>query len=100
MNPLSKRIFLLILATFTLSAQNGIKLPFGTWRRLSQHASIEPRGTGWESAGTFNPAVALHDDKVVMLYRAQDKSGISRLGYAESDDGIHFSRRPEPVLSP
>lgn len=35
-----------------------------------------------------------------MLYRAQDAQGTSRLGYAESSDGIHFQRRPEPVLSP
>jgi predicted GH43/DUF377 family glycosyl hydrolase len=35
-----------------------------------------------------------------MLYRAQDKGGTSRLGYAESTDGIHFTRRSEPVLSP
>lgn len=35
-----------------------------------------------------------------MLYRAQDRAGTSRLGYAESTDGIHFRRRPQPVLSP
>src|SRR5256712_8530973 len=35
-----------------------------------------------------------------MLYRAQDKNGTSRLGYAESSDGFHFTRHPEPVLSP
>jgi predicted GH43/DUF377 family glycosyl hydrolase len=35
-----------------------------------------------------------------MLDRAQDASGTSRLGYAESGDGIHFTRRAEPVLSP
>jgi predicted GH43/DUF377 family glycosyl hydrolase len=35
-----------------------------------------------------------------MLYRAQDKQGTSRLGYAESADGIHFTRRAEPVLTP
>jgi len=35
-----------------------------------------------------------------MLYRAQDVSGTSRLGYAESTDGIHFTRRSQPVLSP
>src|ERR1700733_8618554 len=45
------------------------------------------------------PIVA-HDGKLVMLYRAQDTSGTSRLGYAESTDGIHFTRRAEPVLSP
>ena len=35
-----------------------------------------------------------------MLYRAQDKQGTSRLGYAESADGIHFNRREQPVLIP
>jgi predicted GH43/DUF377 family glycosyl hydrolase len=76
------------------------KLPFGTWHRASEIPVISPQGNGWESAGTFNPAVVEHDGKIVMLYRAQDKGGTSRLGYAESTDGIHFNRRPEPVLSP
>jgi len=35
-----------------------------------------------------------------MLYRAQDASGTSRLGSAQSLDGLHFTRRPDPVLSP
>lgn len=35
-----------------------------------------------------------------MLYRAQDAMGTSRLGYAESIDGIHFTPRRKPVLSP
>jgi len=33
-----------------------------------------------------------------MLYRAQDRNGTSSLGYATSDDGIHFDRRREPVM--
>jgi predicted GH43/DUF377 family glycosyl hydrolase len=33
-----------------------------------------------------------------MLYRAQDRKGTSSLGYAASDDGIHFTRRPDPVM--
>jgi len=77
-----------------------MKLPFGAWHRVSQTPVISPQGDGWESAGTFNPALVVHDNKIVMLYRAQDKQGTSRLGYAESSDGIHFTRRPEPVLSP
>ena len=78
----------------------GWKLPFGPWHRASEMPIVSPQGTGWESAGTFNPAVVIYDGKVVMLYRAQDAHGTSRLGYAESTDGIHFTRRPEPVLSP
>jgi len=50
--------------------------------------------------GTFNPAVVKLGAKFVMLYRAQDANGASRLGYAESADGIHFTRHPRPVLSP
>jgi predicted GH43/DUF377 family glycosyl hydrolase len=73
---------------------------FREWRRLSNDPIIAPRGEGWESAGTFNPAVVFREGKFVMLYRAQDANGTSRLGYAESADGIHFQRRPEPVLTP
>src|SRR5258708_501599 len=93
-------ILLLRLLLAVSSAQDSAKLPFGVWHRLSENPAISPRGIGWESAGTFNPAVILRGGKIVMLYRAQDKSGTSRLGYAESVDGIHFTRRSEPVLSP
>jgi len=81
----------------TLSAQTA---PFGNWTRASEAPILSPQGATWESAGTFNPAVVLHKGKFVMLYRAQDAAGTSRLGYAESTDGIHFTRRPKPVLSP
>jgi predicted GH43/DUF377 family glycosyl hydrolase len=82
----------------TLLAQGGSV--FSEWRRASGDPIIAPRGEGWESAGTFNPAVVQHAGKFVMLYRAQDAKGTSRLGYADSADGIHFERRAEPVLSP
>jgi len=83
-----------------LVAQAGPPLPFRDWHRISDVPILAPRGTGWESAGTFNPAVLMRGDKVAMLYRSQDKQGTSRLGYAESADGIHFMRRNEPALSP
>lgn len=35
-----------------------------------------------------------------MLYRAQGLDWVSRLGYAHSNDGIHFTRDVEPVFSP
>jgi len=76
------------------------KRPFNAWRRVSDAPVLSPEGSAWESAGTFNPAVIGYNGKFVMLYRAQDAAGTSRLGYAESSDGTHFTRRPEPVLSP
>jgi predicted GH43/DUF377 family glycosyl hydrolase len=87
-----------LLASALLSpAQNWKVSP---WRRVSNDPIISPRGDSWESTGTFNPAVILHNGNFVMLYRAQDKLGSSRLGYAESADGIHFNRRSQPVFSP
>ena len=86
--------------TLTVGAQESHRLPFGSWTRLSATPILSPEGNDWESAGTFNPAVVVRGGKIVMLYRAQDKQGTSRLGYAESADGIHFTRRDQPVLSP
>jgi predicted GH43/DUF377 family glycosyl hydrolase len=94
------KAFVLFALLAVLAAQESRILPFGAWHRLSDTSVIAPRGNAWESAGTFNPAVVVRGDKIAMLYRAQDKQGTSRLGYAESTDGIHFTRRDEPVLSP
>ncbi|HEY3705498.1 MAG TPA: GDSL-type esterase/lipase family protein [Terracidiphilus sp.] len=61
----------------------------------------------WEALHTFNPAAIVRDRKVYVLYRAEDNSGTmaigmhtSRLGIAESADGIHFTRRATPVFYP
>jgi predicted GH43/DUF377 family glycosyl hydrolase len=97
-----KSLFILsvVFAASLAFATQTHDLSFGAWSRASNEPIISPQGSGWESAGTFNPAVVAHDGKFVMLYRAQDAAGTSRLGYAESTDGIHFTRRLEPVLSP
>jgi predicted GH43/DUF377 family glycosyl hydrolase len=87
-----------------LNLQDSASWPTGAWHRLSETPIISPlissQGDGWESAGTFNPAVVMRAGKVIMLYRAQDKHGTSRLGYAESADGLHFTQRSQPVFSP
>jgi len=61
----------------------------------------------WEVLHTFNPAAIVRDGKVYVLYRAEDDSGAmeigghtSRLGLAESADGISFTRRADPVFYP
>src|SRR5580765_268536 len=76
--------------------------PFSAWNRASYTPILAPQDNDWESAGTFNPAVIFVNQKsdapgnsggkFVMLYRAQDKAGTSRLGYAERTNGIHFTR--------
>ncbi|GAC1674797.1 MAG: glycoside hydrolase family 130 protein [Candidatus Acidiferrum sp.] len=89
----------LLAASLAFTAQ-AIDLPFGQWTRAANESILSPQGTEWESAGTFNPAVIIAFHKFIMLYRAQDSAGTSRLGYAESSDGIHFTRRDQSVLSP
>ena len=61
----------------------------------------------WEALHTFNPAAIVRNGKVYVFYRAEDDSGAmaigghtSRLGLAESSDGVHFTRRAEPVFYP
>jgi len=60
----------------------------------------------WEGDNVFNPAAVVRNGKVCLLYRAEDDSGAgvgghtSRIGLAESADGLHFTRRPAPVLFP
>lgn len=61
---------------------------------------------GWEESDVFNPAATLKDGKICILYRAEDNSaqGIgkrtSRIGLAESTDGIHVVRHAAPVMYP
>lgn len=61
---------------------------------------------GWEESDVFNPAATVKDGKIYVLYRAEDNSatGIgkrtSRIGLAESEDGIHMKRRKTPVMYP
>lgn len=60
----------------------------------------------WEANDTFNPAATVRNGKIIILYRSEDKSGkeigmrTSRLGYAESSDGLHFTRKTTPVFFP
>ena len=68
---------------------------------------IAKKPVQWEALHTFNPAAIVRDGKVFVLYRAEDNTGAmaigghtSRLGLAESKDGVHFKRMGEPVFYP
>src|SRR5258708_6941477 len=100
-NLLRSGIVSIALVSLMALADSAPKAPFQQWERLNHgNPILSPKGDRFESAGVFNPAVVRMDGKFVMLYRTQDKGGTSRLGYAHSTDGIHFIRRPEPVLAP
>jgi beta-1,2-mannosidase len=57
-------------------------------------------GPPWSSTGIFNPAAVRNGGKTVLLFRATDSHMTSRIGYAESPDGIRFTIGDSPVLQP
>src|SRR3954453_2319118 len=115
-------VFSFLVFSFTSIAQSSDKLPgwaFGGFvRPKNVNPIIAPKSetsftdpmTGkqvyWESNDAFNPGATIKEGKIVILYRAEDKSGVaigertSRLGYAESTDGLIVKRKAEPVLYP
>jgi beta-1,2-mannosidase len=109
-----------LLAASVLPAQTAATLEIGPFTRPVHGNPVitpDPQSTftdpvlntpvHWEILHTFNPAAIVRNGKVYVLYRAEDNSGTmhigehtSRLGLAESTDGIHFTRRAEPVFYP
>jgi predicted GH43/DUF377 family glycosyl hydrolase len=54
----------------------------------------------WECYNVFNPGVLYHNSLFHMYYRAQGLDWVSRIGYAVSEDGVHWNRLRRPVLAP
>jgi predicted GH43/DUF377 family glycosyl hydrolase len=52
----------------------------------------------WERRAVFNCGATVHSGLVHLIYRAVDPVLRSSLGYAVSQDGVHFSRLDRPVL--
>ena len=113
-------LFLLALLAHNLWSQTDAPWQIGPFSRpASGNPVIAPRPDAsfvdphlkkpshWEALHTFNPAAIVRNGKIFVLYRAEDDSGAmeigghtSRLGLAESEDGIHVTRRDAPVFFP
>lgn len=65
---------------------------------------VQGRPIAWAAANLFNPGAVVHEGKVHVLFRAEDREGplkgTSRIGLAVSGDGLTFEVAPEPVLFP
>lgn len=68
------------------------------------YCPVRKKNVRWEEKDVYNPATVVRNNKVYMIYRAEDTvrvvGGTSRLGLAVSSDGIHFKRMPKPVFYP
>ena len=70
-------------------------------KRFEKNPILEPTNNWWETKAVFNCAAVKKDKKIILIYRAIGNDGISRFGYAETDDGFRISRRDEePILEP
>ena len=78
--------------------------PVLTAGNLTFTCPILKKSVKWEEKDVFNPAAVVRDNKVFLLYRAEDMigkfAGTSRMGLATSEDGLHFTKMPEPVFFP
>lgn len=65
---------------------------------------VAGRDIAWAEKDAFNPGAVVHDGRVCLLVRGEDRvgryAGTSRLGLATSTDGVQFDLEPEPVLAP
>jgi predicted GH43/DUF377 family glycosyl hydrolase len=112
-------ISILFLAAVGLPAQHNLSWMLGPFARPVHAPILAPnpesvftdpitkKPVHWEALHTFNPAAIVRDGRVYVLYRAEDDSGAmvigmhtSRLGLAQSQDGIHFLKDPAPAFYP
>ena len=74
--------------------------------RLIRHSFnpiITPnKNISWQSEAIFNCGVVSYRGKIVMLTRCAGEytDYISRIGFAESKDGVHFKHSAKPVIRP
>lgn len=77
----------------------------GPFVRYGENPILQPCGQGWENWNIYNPGVLFDGDRFRMLYRGQErhmngstKVTLSRIGYAESLDGVTFLQNSVPVI--
>lgn len=67
---------------------------------LEFYCPISKTQVHWEERNVLNPSAVVKGDSVYLFFRAQDKSGTSRIGLAVSADGLHFKKAATPAFYP
>ena len=57
----------------TTSLFGDARFPLGPFTPYENNPILRPKGDSWESSNLYNPAALVVDDRVVLLYRAQDR---------------------------
>jgi predicted GH43/DUF377 family glycosyl hydrolase len=69
-------------------------------RRFEQNPILTAADVPYQVATVHNAGAVKHEGRYLLLFRSHRRNGRSLIGLAESDDGIHFSARPDPFLVP
>ena len=84
--------------------QNAVNPILSANARTTFLCPVRQQTVRWEEKDVYNPTAVMRNNKVYLLYRAEDTvrrvGGTSRLGLAISSDGLHFRRMPKPVFYP
>ncbi len=74
----------------------------GFMKRFAHNPILEPiKSSDWESRSVFNAAAVYSEGLVHIVYRAQGKDNVSRLGLATSTDGFTIKERFDtPIFNP
>lgn len=107
MKFISKLLFVpALLFMLSCSSQESEDWQLGPFERYAENPILTPQGNSWEAKDVFNPAAWSDGETIYMLYRAEDSTGVgiwngtSRVGLATSNDGLNFTREPEPIYEP
>ena len=111
-------IYLVLLLNFGCNTHPSLEWDYKSFYKPNENPIIKADSTltfvcpikneliKWQKADVFNPAAIIKDNKVYLLYRCEDNpkailgGRTSRIGLAYSEDGIHFTKYPTPVLYP
>ncbi|KAF4125458.1 protein of unknown function (DUF377) [Geosmithia morbida] len=75
--------------------------PLVGFKNFSGNPIMKPNpANGWESRYLYNPSAIVVDDRIFLIYRAQNDSLTSSIGLAWSSDGTSFTRYSNPILTP
>src|ERR1035437_5593400 len=102
---MKNRILYLLFLLLTLSCSNhqSTKWDFKSFYKPAENPVLKADSTftfidpikkesvKWQKADVFNPAAIVRNNKVYLLYRSD---------LATSEDGLHFTKYPTPVLYP
>jgi len=67
------------------------------WVKYSGNPVIEPESGKWDCVHIEDPHL-IKLDKYYLTYAGKDEAGNYRIGLAVSDDGIHYTKEPKPIL--